>query len=578
MGVSGRWRAALAVLALGLTSHAALPAAPAVALAGTRRAAPPRATPTTTEGVPGWPQHRASWGSRAPAIASMLRAQQPVRLWAHSVGLRHCLTWAGAAVLPLVAVLLGAVRWKAQHGQQTRRSWPRPSHSPAPTPSLWLAVAIAGGRSRRRDTGGGGASRKSAAVMACPAVTELAVEEEEGMTDGTTRPKAKNVAIHVTKDAERQVAGGHPWVYAESVTSESHRGEVGDLAVVFGGKNRLLAVGLYDPASPIRVRVLHVGSSTPIDGAFWRQRIASARQVRAGLEASGTTTGYRCLAGENDGFPGLVLDRYDNVFVLKLYSGAWLRHLDVVTQAVAEVYSPASLVFRVARAVAKEAADAGLKDGQILRGSPVAGPVLFQEEGLWFQADVLEGQKTGHFLDQRDNRRRVGALAKGRRVLDVCCCTGGFAVHAAAGGAAEVHLVDRSAAALETAAANLALNRNDPVLGSLAAANDQYDVVVLDPPAFAVTAGQVPRALAAQGRLTVAGCRVVRPGGVLVQSSCTARIPMEDFVRTLHTAARGAGYRLVELERTEHAVDHPVRFPQGAYLKTLYARAFPLGR
>lgn len=397
----------------------------------------------------------------------------------------------------------------------------------------------------------------------------------------------RRIAVRITPDALRQVRGGHPWIFDGSITSQSHTGSPGDLAVVFDDKRRFAAIGLHDPASPIRVRVLHAGKPRQIDDDFWRERIRVSLARRRSLVDDPQTTGFRYVHGENDGLPGLVIDRYGAVAVVKLYTAAWLPHLASLVPLLEDAIGVTSVVVRLSRAVA-DGPTHGIADGTTVVGAAPTGPVSFLERGLTFEADVIRGQKTGHFLDQRDNRGHVGMLSEGARVLDVFCCTGGFTVHAAAGGAAEVHSVDLSRPALDTTERNLTANRDRAavrsavhrvssgdafeVLDSLAARRERYDVVVIDPPSFASRADQVDAALRGYAHLTRLGLAVTRPGGVLVQSSCSSRIDEETFHRTIRSSAAAAGVRVSEIRRTTHAVDHPIGFPEGAYLKTLFAR------
>lgn len=408
-------------------------------------------------------------------------------------------------------------------------------------------------------------------------------------------PARRRVSVRVTRDAQRQIRSGHPWLFDASITGVSHDGECGDLAVVFDDKRRFLAIGLYDPASPIRVRLLHHGSPRTIDSSFWSDQLAVALARRQGL-ASLTeaelpaTTAYRCVHGENDQLPGLVVDRYDHSYVVKLDTPAWLPHLpDVIEALLGTVGHPVErVVLRFSRSATAEAAKAGLADGAVVAGAALERPVRFRENGLVLEADLAHGQKTGHFLDQRDNRARVARLSAGARVLDVFSCSGGFALNAAAGGASAVHCVDASPHAIAAAAHHFDLNRHRPevaacalsssvgdaftVLAGQAGRRQQYEVVVVDPPSFASKASDEARALAAYGRLTVAALAVLAPGGVLVQSSCSSRVPAKRFFDGVGRSAAAAGRPLQELERTGHPDDHPVGFPQGAYLKTLLAR------
>ena len=421
------------------------------------------------------------------------------------------------------------------------------------------------------------------------------------MTAGANGGAGRRVSVRLTRDAQRQVRGGHPWVFDASITGTSHEGAAGDLAVLFDDKRRFLAIGLWDPASPIRVRVLHRGKPRPIDAAFWREQLGAAfdrRERLAELAAEGVTTAYRCVHGENDGLPGLVIDRYERTWVVRLDTAAWAPHLPAVLDALRAradalpgVWGDGCrrIVLRSGRQARAGLAAAGLADGAMLAGEPPDGGVEFRENGLTFGADVVRGQKTGHFLDQRDNRARVGDLAGGARVLDVFSCTGGFAVHAAAGGAASIYAVDASAHAIDEVLGNMSRNMSHPgvatcgitttvgdafdVMAGIATTGSRFDLVVVDPPSFASKQADVPRALAAYRRLTTLAMDLLVPGGVLVQSSCSSRVPADDLFESIHRAASGAGRTLHEIERTGHAEDHPVGFRHGAYLKTLFARA-----
>jgi 23S rRNA (cytosine1962-C5)-methyltransferase len=399
----------------------------------------------------------------------------------------------------------------------------------------------------------------------------------------------KRMAVRVTPDARRQIAAGHPWIFNESITSISHRGGVGDLAVIFDNDRNFVAIGLWDPSSPIRIRILHHGKPATIDSAFWAQRTRTAIERRAAI--SGDTDGYRVLNGENDGFPGLILDRYSDTLVLKLYSPVWIPHLRSLVAVVDEELHPKALVLRLARTMADQRLY-GLSEGMALIGDVPAGPVLFRENGLEFEADVVGGQKTGHFLDQRENRALVGSMSAGMRVLDIFAATGGFGVYAAAGGATRVTMVDQSEPTLAAAERNFAHNASLPnvrhcehdvivgvayeVMDRLIQRRKHYDIVVVDPPAFAQRKSNVDRALHAYGQLTQRAVQLTRPDGILVQASCSSRITEEQFYATVRGSAQRAGYDLVELRRTGHAVDHPVTFAQGGYLKALFARVTPL--
>jgi 23S rRNA (cytosine1962-C5)-methyltransferase len=400
-------------------------------------------------------------------------------------------------------------------------------------------------------------------------------------------PSAKRLAVRVTPDAVRQIRGGHPWVFESSVVSVSGVGTPGDLAVVFDAKRAFVAVGLYDPASVIRIKILHYGQPATIDERWWAARFGAADEHRAPLIASGDTTGYRLVHGENDAMPGLVLDRYGSTLVLKLYSAAWLAHLATLLPVIAERWHPSSVILRLARNVAGHETF-GLIEGIAVYGEAPDEPVRFRENGLLFEADVANGQKTGYFLDQRDNRALVRSMSKGLRVLDVFSGTGGFSVHAAAGGARSVHSVDLSSHAIDAVARNFRLNediepvrsvRHGATVGDAFRAMDQlhqwgeqFDLVIVDPPSFAPRRDNVDMALRAYRKLTDLALCLMGPGGILMQSSCSSRITADQFHDGIDEAAAARGIRLDDVARTGHAIDHPIAFVHGAYLKARFAR------
>lgn len=394
----------------------------------------------------------------------------------------------------------------------------------------------------------------------------------------------KRVAVRVTPDAFRQIRGGSPWLYDGSITSISHSGSAGDLAVVFDDERNFAAIGLWDPDSPIRVKVLHAGKPRSIDSAFWRGQISNALGRRESLIDDPNTTGYRCVHGENDNMPGLVVDRYEETLVVKLYSASWFPHLAGVCEALVEAMNPKRIILRMSRGVGL-GETFGLTDGNALLGGVPTTPVLFRERGLVMEADVVNGNKTGYFLDQRDNRALVRGIAAGADVLDVFASSGGFSVSAAAGGAKSVHLVDMSSGALESARRNLDHNRHlrevrdctvettvgdaFKVLDALVAKHQRFDMVILDPPSFAANQTAVAGALRAYSRLTRSGLKLVKPGGTLIQASCSSRVTFDDFATTVLDTCQANG-SVKEMRRTGHPGDHPIGHEFGGYLKAMY--------
>ncbi|MDW3176774.1 MAG: class I SAM-dependent methyltransferase [Acidimicrobiia bacterium] len=407
------------------------------------------------------------------------------------------------------------------------------------------------------------------------------------MIDGLPPVPERRLAVRLTPDALRQVRGGHPWVYAEAITSVSDGGgAAGTLAVIFDKDRQFAAIGLWDPYSPIRLRVLHAGKPKKIDADHWSSVIDRAARTRHVLAGRGTT-GWRLLHGENDGTSGLVIDRYGTTAVCKVYSAAWLPHLNAVLEALRAAVEVERIVLRLGRLASedKTVKAAGLRDGITVYGPESDEPVLFTENGLTFEADVVRGQKTGHFLDQRENRELIRSLASSARVLDVFSCTGGFSVHAAAGGATHVHSVDIAEPAIATAKRNMAHNasavssaRHETTVGDAFEVMDRlvhraqdYDIVIIDPPSFASRLAERDGAIRAYRKLTELALPLVRPGGRLFQASCSSRVTEDDLVATVQSAARGQGRPMHETQITGHALDHPIAFPQGKYLKAITA-------
>ena len=380
--------------------------------------------------------------------------------------------------------------------------------------------------------------------------------------------------------------GGHPWLFADSIREQNREGQAGELAVIYDRQDRFLAIGLFDPESPLRVRVLHTGKPLTLDDAWWRQRLQAAVARRNGLFDE-RTDGYRWVHGESDGWPGLVLDRYGAVLVLKLYTAAWLPRLREVTALIQEALHPERMVLRLSRNIQETAKrDQHLEDGQWLVGDPLQVPPTFLESGLRFEADVVHGQKTGFFLDQRENRRRVETLARGADVLNAFSFSGGFSLYAARGGATSVTDLDLSAHALDAGTRNFALNQMEPcvarcrrevVRGDAFVWIEQntarrFDLAILDPPSLARREAERAGAIQAYSRLAANGLKALRRGGVLVAASCSAHVSAAEFFDAVRQAARKSGRSFVELDTTGHPPDHPATFPEAHYLKCLYLR------
>lgn len=398
-----------------------------------------------------------------------------------------------------------------------------------------------------------------------------------------TPPTPSRLRLRVTNAAESHIRAGHPWVYESSVREQSREGQAGELAVIYDRRDRFLAIGLFDPASPLRVRVLHAGAPVTLDMAWWAARLDAALSRRAALfgpvAGEGETSGFRLMNGESDGFPGLVLDRYAQVLVLKVYTAAWFPFLPLLLDLLAERFYGFAVVLRLSRNIQAQAAQVALMDGAVLLGEVPQGPVVFKESGLNFLADVRQGQKTGFFLDQRENRRRVESFAQGRRVLNAFSFNGGFSLYAARGGAKEVVSVDISAHALAGAGQNFALNPDlrtphetvqADVFEWLRNTGRTFDLIILDPPSLARREQEREGAIRAYAKLAADGISKLAPGGILVSASCSAHVSADEFFNAVRTAARRSGRKHRELRTSRHAPDHHASFPEAEYLKAIY--------
>ena len=371
-------------------------------------------------------------------------------------------------------------------------------------------------------------------------------------------------------------------MFAHSVRTVRPQGRCGDLAVVFDQHRKFSAIALYDPESAIPLRILHAGKPVTIDRTWWRTQIHRALQRREGV-ASNSTNAYRCVHGESDGLAGLIIDRYDQVAVIKIYAGGLVGWIDTIVELISELDWVTAVVVRWSRELEDRFGDVRT---HVACGALDSPTVRFLENDVMFEADVMSGHKTGHFLDQRDNRLRVRKRARDARVLDVFSCTGGFTVNAAIGGARSVTAIDISAPALSALRHNLDLNRANQHLARcnvtttcgdafvelerLLAARVAFDLVILDPPSFANKKTALVRATQSYARLIDLAIKLTDRGGTLVAASCSSRMPAEHFFDIVRDRLAHARRSPIRFDTTFQAPDHPVTFAEGAYLKAAW--------
>ncbi len=405
------------------------------------------------------------------------------------------------------------------------------------------------------------------------------------MSQSAANPIAVRLRLRLTNTAETIVRSGHPWLFADSIREQNRVGRTGELAVIYDRNDKFLAVGLFDSDSPIRVRILHAGKPQTIDSAWWNAHLEKSLERRAKL-FDATTTGYRLIHGESDGWPALVLDKYDSTLVLKIYSAAWLPRLDEILALLKEKIPCERIVLRLSRNIQPLAEKQfQWRDGQMLFGSPPNAAVIFSENGIRFEADVLRGQKTGFFLDQRENRAEVEKLAGGKKVMNAFSFSGGFSVYAARGGATSVTDLDISAHALESAKRNFALNQNFPGVANcrheivqadcfdwLEKTSGKFDLIVLDPPSLAKRAAEREGAIRAYERVNSLGITRLSRNGILVAGSCSAHVSAPEFFDAVRRAAVKSGRKFTELKTLQHPPDHPAAFKEAEYLKVIYLK------
>jgi 23S rRNA (cytosine1962-C5)-methyltransferase len=366
---------------------------------------------------------------------------------------------------------------------------------------------------------------------------------------------------------------GHPWIFRDDLESIQDA-DPGALVVLETKKGRFLAQGFYSDRSKIAFRLVS-RSSEDLDARFWKSRIEEAHRYRQRVVTD--TNAYRLIYGESDGFPSLIADRYGDHLAVQTLSRGAESILETVVAAFRELFQPLSILLRNDLSV--RGLEGLPREKKVLHGAPPARVEVF-EGNIRYEVDLWGGQKTGAYLDQRENRLRAGRLLRGK-VLDAFCYQGLFALHAARG-ASSVMAIDSSQDALRQARENARLNSLDHIqfvkenvfdfLKAQTEAGERYDGIILDPPAFAKSRGDVAGATRGYGELNLRALRLLNPGGILVTASCSYNITEESFVDIIRKSARDSGAELRVIDRQTQSADHPVllSFPESYYLKCLF--------
>ncbi|MEO8164938.1 MAG: class I SAM-dependent methyltransferase [Betaproteobacteria bacterium] len=383
---------------------------------------------------------------------------------------------------------------------------------------------------------------------------------------------------------EKSLLRRHPWVFSGAVARVEGNGSAGDTARVVSGDGRFLAQAAWNPDANITARVWSWAEDPRIDDAFFRYRLETAIGMRRALLGRQREEAERLVHGESDGLPGLIVDRYADVVVVQISSAGCRRWRDTIIESLQQI-TAARAIYERSDADVLELEGLAPRTG-LLTGQLDTPLVEIRESGIRLQVDVAGGHKTGFYLDQRDNRLRVGSLARGKDVLNCFSYTGGFTLQALAHGAASVMSVDSSADALRLGREHVRLNglpeeRCEWVdadvfqhLRKLRDYNRQFDLIILDPPKFAPTAASAERAARGYKDINLLGFKLLRPGGLLATFSCSGGVSADLFRKIVAGAALDAGSDAQVIDQFHATPDHPVSlgFPEGEYLKGLLCR------
>lgn len=396
-------------------------------------------------------------------------------------------------------------------------------------------------------------------------------------------PGSEPPHIYLKPGRARPFFGRHPWVFSGAIARIAGEPADGEEVGVYSHEGSFIAWGLFNARSQIRVRLYSWEPERRLDDAFWRERLAAAIRLRHEVLGLGDPEGAcRLVFSEGDGLSGLVVDRYARWLAVQFTSLAMAQRRDLIVDELVRQLEPRGIYLRTERGI-------GAEEGLALADAPLWGevpeaPVTIVEDGLAFEVDVRTGQKTGFYLDQRENRRAAARYAAGRRALDLCCYTGAFTLALARGGATEVLGVDVSETALEAARRNAARNEVTnarfeagdafQTLERLGAEGERFAIVVLDPPRFARSRRGLEQALRGYGALNELAVRVLAPDGILVTCSCSGRVSREAFAGVLAGVAERTGRPIQFLEQRGQAPDHPVSAscPETGYLKCFVCR------
>ncbi len=392
-------------------------------------------------------------------------------------------------------------------------------------------------------------------------------------------------SVTLKKSADSFIKRKHPWIFSGAIEKVEGNPSNGQTVQILTSNKTLVGYGSYSPSSQIRVRVWSFDPKEKIDEDFFRKKIFSAFELRKQIIDTSRTNAYRIINAESDGFPGLILDRYGEYLVCQFLSAGADFNKEIMIELLSEVFKPVGIYERSDVEVRTKE---GLQPAKgLLRGTLPDDFIEVEENGLKFFVDLKNGHKTGFYLDQRDNRMLVSEFSKGKIVLNCFSYTGGFSVYALASGAKKVTQVEASSFAIELSNKNFELNNLNPslveningdvfeILRKFRDERRTFDLIILDPPKFAESASQIPKASRGYKDINLLAFKLLNPRGILFTFSCSGHISQELFQKIVADAALDSGREVKIIKQLTQSSDHPVstNFPEGLYLKGLICYA-----
>ena len=383
-------------------------------------------------------------------------------------------------------------------------------------------------------------------------------------------------SLYLRPKEHHRIQKGHLWVFSNELASVPRDIASGETVKLFTHDKKFLGTGFYNPHSLISVRLISSKDEQP-DKEFFKKKFLEALKLREIIYKNDETNAYRLVHGESDGLPGLIVDRFNQAIVLQAFSAGMDIHIQLICDVLQELLNPTVIIVRNESPLRELEGLPLYKD--IVRGEKSETVQTIHDAGITYEVNLFEGQKTGFFLDQRENRRIIRKFAENAEVLDVFTNDGGFALNALYGGAHSAILVDASKEALQRADSNSQLNQFREyslvaadafdTLDQMVESKESFNLVVLDPPSFTKSRKNLPGALKAYKRLNKLGLQLVKNGGFLATASCSHHVSEEDFLQSVHQAALSAGCQLRLIHKNSQPFDHPVllAMPETSYLK-----------